>query len=1551
MKRNLLITLALILMGMMTTISAEEQQLAFPGADGYGKYTTGGRGGKVYYVTRNDDCPDNNLVKGTLRWALRDGDNSPRTVLFETSGTIYLTSALTIKSNTSLLGHTAPGGGVCVAGYPLKINGASNVIVRYMRFRAGDIPNQSLTGLDLENAQNVIIDHCSITWSMEECLTAYDTDYTTVQWSIIGEGLYNSKNAKGARAYAMQWGGEHSTMHHTLLTNSHSRSPRFNGVRNKSTNKGDHDYQVDSEFANNVVFNWGLSYGGEFNPEVNNTTWYDANNPGYNRVYMINNFYRAGPCSVKESAYSFTRPDSPYGQWYLNGNKFEKGGTYSSLWDQDMLETKNNDNFSGISLADEYKLATIPALSGLTYESAEAAFDKVTTQAGCALPRYDEVDARLLAEAAGTQNPQFVGETLKEQGQYGIIDSPDDIILQNHDTYTVDGVEYTNYPFLGLQEGDKYIVDSDCDGMPDAYEDAKGFNKNNASDGAATASNGYTNLENYLNGIADGTLNKADYETSEVQVPSGEAGNVPASVTVTFTKGSSGAEGTVPTALTQAYASTFTMPANNTSLYKAGFTLSGWSSGSKTYSLGASFTGIEDLTLAPAFTPNGENLTDSKDDYTIVWDFTNSKAPKLGSGSGIYVTQAELTTATIDVKLDYNASAITVPASKGAKITVYDGTNETVYDVTDDVTTKTITLTNAADVETVTVVLPFKADPTATYHAPVCGEGTSYELLLTPGDDFIRPAWVKVGSYSDAAGYTYDPEKDDKATIVRIKGLRLKAANSGSVDAFVKGTEKVRLFISGGASVTNVMNVKVVPNDGSGSQNIQSVGMEKNVPGLIDIELDKSKSYMIHMAPASAGMEVGLHAIKLFESTALPAMGDATIAWPLSGGSLANASVNPDAFAIGTVTKSDALSSTSGNKFGGTKFYPKTSEISSPSSDQVITFVATPANGVTFNLTKLSLDAGKIGTNNPRFKVTIQYGDGEEETLGSGEDPARDTKKNFTYELTKGASTETITVRIYPYSVGTSKGIEIANVSLTGTYEGTPEINYYTLTTAANPAEGGNVGVNPSSGSIAEGTTVTLTASENSDYLFTGWTTESGATYSTDATISFTMESDMNLTANFKALSEYTDIFKENSPYDAEVKNVEELKVALKAAAKRSNLTKRYRIFLHNATYDLGTTVKTAIPAYTSIIGESMDGTLIVNAPAASTLTSTNRADVTPTLFIDQNQNEVYIQDVTIRNAIDWESKTSTGQALAMRQRGKHTIYKNVALQGIQDTYYLNKGDATAYFETSSIYGTTDYIYGDGTAWFEGCNINHIGNTGYITAPNTQDNYVGMVFNNCTVDAPNAEGDFYLGRPWGDSPAATYLNTTFNNLPNSAGWHAMTTGCKLRFHEYGSKDAENNVINLNPRSISALSGTIDSDNPVLTEAEAATYTIASTFEGWTPQTIAAQLTASAPAISGTTLSWTAVDGAYCYAVCKDGAVIDFTTATSYVVTDETASYSIRVANQMGGLGEASDTATGVNNVNGNSNGNILSVEKVIEAGRLVIKKGDKTYTAAGQQTK
>ena len=210
-------------------LPAGAQQLAFPGADGYAKYITGGRGGKVYYVTSLKDCTDDNLVPGTLRWALRTGDDTPRTILFAVNGTIYLESKLkTTHNNVSILGQSAPGGGICITGYPVYISNR-NYIVRYIRFRAGEVPalendgNVSFCALDIENAAEILLDHCSVTWSMEECLTMFDNEVTTVQHCIIGEGLYHSYNVKtsgesSGRSFAMQWGGEKSNMHHVLMS-------------------------------------------------------------------------------------------------------------------------------------------------------------------------------------------------------------------------------------------------------------------------------------------------------------------------------------------------------------------------------------------------------------------------------------------------------------------------------------------------------------------------------------------------------------------------------------------------------------------------------------------------------------------------------------------------------------------------------------------------------------------------------------------------------------------------------------------------------------------------------------------------------------------------------------------------------------------------------------------------------------------------------------------------------------------------------------------------------------------------------------------------------------------------------------------------------------------------------------------------------------------------------------------------------------------------------------------------------------------------------------
>ena len=508
--------------------------IAFPGCEGWGRFTTGGRavdgrGSKVYYVTRLDDTGE----EGTFRWAVTTGDDTPRTVLFKVSGTIYLTKNVDIKSNTTIAGQTAPGGGICLCGYRVKLG--SNIIVRHIRFRAGDLPKSSMSPLGVENVKNIVLDHCSIGWSMEENLTLYDCDYTTTQWCIFAEGLYDSRNSKGNRAYGAQWGGEHGTMHHSLFANNNSRSPRFNGVRPNT-----HDRHADNEFVNNVIYNWGsvnAIYGGECSTGTASD---------YNRVYMINNYYKPGPATKDATGsrrYWVSASGgniNEVGQWYLKGNKFELSSQWapsSSIWSDAELKKVNEDNYYGFvannssramnfwsvspsqALADKALLTTLPyELSGMTYETADEAYQKVVRQAGASLPRYDEVDARVLAEAAGTQSPRFGGA---RGSKLGIIDSPSDITLQEHDVFAAlyEGdnasdnkeIDVTCYPRLQGDSYDAQVVDTDGDGLPDAYETEVGLNPNDASDGQKLTASGYSNLEIFLNGVADGQIDAKKY--------------------------------------------------------------------------------------------------------------------------------------------------------------------------------------------------------------------------------------------------------------------------------------------------------------------------------------------------------------------------------------------------------------------------------------------------------------------------------------------------------------------------------------------------------------------------------------------------------------------------------------------------------------------------------------------------------------------------------------------------------------------------------------------------------------------------------------------------------------------------------------------------------------------------------------------------------------------------------------------------------------------------------------------------------------------------------
>ena len=512
--------------------------VAFPGCEGYGRFTTGGRmvdgrGAKVYYVTRLDDTGD----EGTMRWACTTGDDTPRTVLFKVSGTIFLTSNLTVRPNTTIAGQTAPGGGICLAGYRVKLS--SNTIVRHIRFRAGDLPSSSMSPLGVENVQNVVIDHCSVSWSMEENMTLYDCDYTTVQWCIFSEGLYDSRNSKGNRAYGAQWGGEHATMHHCLFAHNNSRSPRFNGVRDNV-----HDRHVDNEFINNVIYNWGsvnAVYGGEC------STTGASKDTDYNRVYMIGNYYKPGPATrnatgsrrywVSANGGSI----SEVGQWYLKGNRFElssKWAPSSAIWSNAELEKVNDDNYYGFvnnnssramnfwslspsqALADKALLTELPAGYQLTMasEPAEIAYQKVVLAAGASMPRYDEVDVRILSEAAGQQNPQFGGA---RGAGLGIIDSPTDITLSQHDTFAAlyEGdkaadnreVDVTCYPRLQGDSYDMAVRDADGDGLPDAYETQHGLNPADGTDGMLLSASGYSHLEVFLNAVANGEIDAKTY--------------------------------------------------------------------------------------------------------------------------------------------------------------------------------------------------------------------------------------------------------------------------------------------------------------------------------------------------------------------------------------------------------------------------------------------------------------------------------------------------------------------------------------------------------------------------------------------------------------------------------------------------------------------------------------------------------------------------------------------------------------------------------------------------------------------------------------------------------------------------------------------------------------------------------------------------------------------------------------------------------------------------------------------------------------------------------
>ena len=493
MKLRLLTLSALALMlgaGGISTAQAQqkEKQLAFPGAEGFGRYTTGGRGGQVLHVTTLEDTGE----EGSFRWACEQ--KGPRTIVFDVAGTIYLKSELRLRNgDVTIAGQSAPGQGICIADYPFQI-GASNVIIRYMRFRCGNrhVDKHEGDGLGGMDLHDVIIDHCSVSWSVDECLSVYGSKNITVQWCIAAQSMVNAGHSKGAHGYGGNWGGSGASYHHNLMIHHTSRTPRLGPRPGTQT-----DERMD--MRNNVIYNWGGDgcYGGE----------------GMN-VNIVNNYYKPGPATDKRNAtiqrriagigirtseytdHNSANPNEWDKMWHVWGKFYVDGNVNSKYddvtrdnWTYGMYNQIDNSKVDGTFTAatrDTMRIDEPIDFVAVTTHSAEDAFTQVLKFAGCKKSESsrDDLDFILVNDAEqGTAT--YTGAGLDP----GFINSQNDA---------------GGWP--ALAPGNP-IVDSDGDGMSDTWEDANGCDPTDPSDASEIGDDGYTNIENYLNSLVRNITN------------------------------------------------------------------------------------------------------------------------------------------------------------------------------------------------------------------------------------------------------------------------------------------------------------------------------------------------------------------------------------------------------------------------------------------------------------------------------------------------------------------------------------------------------------------------------------------------------------------------------------------------------------------------------------------------------------------------------------------------------------------------------------------------------------------------------------------------------------------------------------------------------------------------------------------------------------------------------------------------------------------------------------------------------------------------------------
>ena len=495
-------------------MTAQTQVPAFPGAEGHGRYTTGGRGGDVYHVTNLNDSGT-----GSLRDAVSKAN---RIVVFDVAGVIALKSDLTIKDNITIAGQTAPYPGITLR-YRTVRPGANNII-RFIRIRRGqekDV-NDSADALWQRQKTAMILDHCSFSWSIDEVASFYDNNNFTMQWCTLGESLNNAGHGKGAHGYGGIWGGKLASFHHNMICHVNNRAPRFNGAR----------YNW-SGYKNNLLYDeykWGNTVQAE-NVDFRNCVIYNCGNgcyggPGGGYINIVNNFYKTGPSAstsrvttVSIANSTSSKDNKEYwdmtSRYYINGNQVNstenkdwKDVSYDSgiqtidgekytidslhYYGDTVTYVKNNKGVDCVKI----KLDGPTVTGEVTTHTATTAFDKVLTYSGASL-FIDEVDARYFQEAKdGTAT--YTGSVTKKAGRIDLVSD-------------VNGYTEDNFP-TGQREAD---FDTDGDGIADAWEQANGGDLD--PNGYTVDTKGwYTNLEVYINSLVEDIMKQgnADAESA-----------------------------------------------------------------------------------------------------------------------------------------------------------------------------------------------------------------------------------------------------------------------------------------------------------------------------------------------------------------------------------------------------------------------------------------------------------------------------------------------------------------------------------------------------------------------------------------------------------------------------------------------------------------------------------------------------------------------------------------------------------------------------------------------------------------------------------------------------------------------------------------------------------------------------------------------------------------------------------------------------------------------------------------------------------------------------